>query len=47
MTIRKVLVVLMVVPYAGLCFYDLAHSRPRTGVAAGLLAVVNMILYWG
>jgi hypothetical protein len=45
--IRKVLVVLMVVPYVGLCLYDLIHGRPRTGVAAGLLAAVNFILYWG
>jgi len=47
MTVRRVLVVLMVVPYVGLCFYDLIHGRPRTGVAAGLIAVVNVVLYWG
>lgn len=45
--LRKILVIAMVLPYVGLCIYDLAHGRPRTGVAAGLLAVVNGVLYWG
>jgi len=44
---RKLLVILMIVPYIGLCLYDCLSGRPRTGVAAGLLAAVNFILYWG
>ena len=44
--IRKLLVIAMVLPYVGLCVYDLTHGRPRTGVTAGLLAVVNAVLYW-
>lgn len=45
--IRKVLVVGITLPYVTLCIYDLTHGRLRTGVASGLLAVVNAILYWG
>lgn len=45
--IRKLLVIGMVLPYVGLCAYDLMYGRPRTGAAAGLLAAVNAILYWG
>jgi hypothetical protein len=45
-TIRRTLVLAMALPYVALCLYDLAHGRPRTGVSAGLLAAVNMILYW-
>lgn len=44
--IRKLLVVGVVLPYVGLCVYNLASGRPRTGAAAGLLAVVNAVLYW-
>lgn len=44
---RRLLVLGMVLPYVGLCVYDLTHGRPRTGVASGLLAAVNLILYWG
>lgn len=47
MTTRKLLVLAMVLPYVGLCVYDLTHGRMRTGAAAGLLAVVNALLYWG
>lgn len=43
---RKLLVVAVVLPYVALCVYDTAHGRPRTGVAAGMLAAVNFILYW-
>ena len=43
---RKFLVIGMVLPCIGLCIYDLIHGRPRTGVSAGLLAVVNFVLYW-
>jgi hypothetical protein len=43
---RKLLVIAMVLPYLGLCVYDCWHGRIRTGVAAGLLAVVNFVLYW-
>ena len=46
MTFRRVLVVGMVLPYIGLCVYDLIHGKPRTGVSSGLLAVVNFVLYW-
>lgn len=47
MTFRKMLVIAMVLPYAVLCIYDVMHGRLRTGASAGLLAAVNMILYWG
>jgi len=43
---RKILVLALVIPYAVLCVYDLSHGRPRTGTVAGLLAIVNLILYW-
>lgn len=44
--IRRLLVIGMVLPYVGLCVYDLTCGRPRTGVASGLLAVVNALIYW-
>ena len=43
---RKLLVVCMILPYVALCVYDCSYGRPRTGVAAGLLAVVNLVIYW-
>jgi hypothetical protein len=43
---RKLLVSGLALPYVILCVSDLVTGRPRTGVAAGLLAVVNMLLYW-
>jgi hypothetical protein len=43
---RRLLVLGLAVPYLILCIVDLAGGRPRTGVAAGLLAVVNVLLYW-
>jgi hypothetical protein len=45
--IRKLLVVAMVIPFVALAIYDICHGRLKTGVAAGLLAAVNIILYWG
>jgi hypothetical protein len=43
---RRVLVLALVIPYVVLCIYDLSHGRPRTGTVAGLLAIVNLLLYW-
>lgn len=43
---RKLLVVAMVLSYIALCLYDMTHDRARTGIAAGLLAAVNIVIYW-
>ena len=43
---RRMIVVLMCLPYVGLCIYDLASGKPRTGIASGLLAIVTLLIYW-
>lgn len=44
--IRKLFVIGMAVPYVCLCVYDLTHGKPRTGAASGMLALVNLLIYW-
>ena len=43
---RKYLVIAAAASYALLAIDDLVHGRWRTGVAAGLIALVNLIVYW-
>jgi len=45
-TFRKVIVCGMIVPYIALFAYDVTHGRLKTGLAAGLLAVVQALIYW-
>ncbi len=43
---RKYLVILVALPFFVLCLYDCLNGRLRTGIVAGLIGIVNLIVYW-
>lgn len=44
--LRKLLAIGVATPFVILAIYDLWHGKYRTGVASGLLVIVNALVFW-
>ena len=44
--LRKFLAIGVAIPFVVLAVYDLVNGKYRIGIASGLLAIVNTLVFW-